>query len=162
MVYAERCRYGGQSESSCKPDSNGGLSFSGVISTVGGGFCSCRTHEADIAPTVESANAIKLVYTSDDALYKLTLSAGSMTSRGLNWQYQLPDNGSGTHTAIVPLSGFKASLHGRDMPGHTLEPTKLTSIGLNSSIFDMHGQAIAGREGGAFQITLHSLEWLVA
>jgi hypothetical protein len=119
------------------------------------------THEARIAPSA-AATALKLVYTSDEALYKLTLATGSMTSRGLNWQFQLPEQGSGTHTVIVPLSGFKASLHGRDMPGHTLEAAELTSIGLNSSVFDMHGQAIAGRQGGAFAITLHSLEWVEA
>lgn len=119
------------------------------------------THEANIAPTAD-ATAVKLVYTSDEALYKLTFATGSMNSRGLSWQYQLPEQGSGTHTVVVPLSGFKASLHGRDMPGRTLKAAELTSIGLNSSVFDMHGRAIAGREGGAFAIALHSLEWVKA
>jgi hypothetical protein len=100
--------------------------------------------------------------TCDEALYKLTLSTGSMNSRGVGWQYQLPEQGAGRHTVTVPLSELAASMRGRDMPGHTLDARELTSVGLNCSIFDMHGQAIAGKEGGAFEITLHSLEWVQA
>ena len=37
---------GGRSESSCESDDRGGLVFRGVVSTVGGGFCSCRTTSA--------------------------------------------------------------------------------------------------------------------
>lgn len=156
---------GGQSESSCEPDGAGGLVFRGTISTVGGGFCSCRTHDdSSIAPAdgAEAAAAVRLVFTCDEALYKLTLSTGSMNSRGVGWQYQLPEQGAGRHTVTVPLSELAASMRGRDMPGHTLDARELTSVGLNCSIFDMHGQAIAGKEGGAFEITLHSLEWVQA
>lgn len=153
---------GGESESACEPDAAGGLTFRGVISTVGGGFCSCRTHESSIAPPAGKAAAVKMRYTCDDALYKVTLSTGSMSSRALSWQFQLLEQGPGTYTATVPLSSFTASMHGQDMSGHILNAADLTSVGLNCSIFDMHGQAIAGKVGGAFEITLHSLEWVQA
>ena len=154
---------GGQSESACESDTAGGLTFRGMISTIGGGFCSCRTHESNIAPPADGqAAAVKMKYTCDDALYKLTLSTGSMNSRALSWQFQLPEQGPGTYSATVPLSAFAASMREKDMPGNTLNAAELTSIGLNCSIFDMHGQAIVGEAGGAFEITLHSLEWVEA
>ena len=41
---------GGRSESKCERTEAGGLHFSGTVSTVGGGFCSCRTHESPLFP----------------------------------------------------------------------------------------------------------------
>ena len=110
---------GGQSVSSCEADdASGGLTFSGAVSTVGGGFCSCRTHDdSSLAPPAGSAavTALKLRFTSDSALYKLTLSTGEMTAetardrnRDLNWQYQLPE-GAGSHTVTVPLTEMHVS-----------------------------------------------------
>jgi hypothetical protein len=38
---------------------------------------------------------------------------------------------------------------------------KVTSVGLNTGIFDMEGKTVDGLTGGPFSIVLHSIEWVV-
>ena len=151
---------GGRSESTCERTEAGGLLFSGTVSTVGGGFCSCRTHESALGAAVGGSTALRLEFTCDESLYKVTLSCGSMSARDVSWQHELPQLGAGHHTVTLPLAHFSGSIHGQPVPGAELDTAALSSIGLNSSIFDMQGQAIPGREGGPFSFTLHALEWV--
>ena len=108
---------GGQSVSACEADGAGGLTFSGTISTVGGGFASCRTHDESSLASADGGTptAVRLHYTCDESNYKVTFSCtGSMTSgesarnRDLNFQHQLPEQGAGTHTVDVPLAQLNA------------------------------------------------------
>ena len=49
---------GGRSKSSVSADKDGKMQFQGSLSTVGGGFCSCRTHEdAAIAAATTTASS---------------------------------------------------------------------------------------------------------
>ena len=148
---------GGRSESAVSVGGRSiGLRFAGVISTVGGGFCSCRTHDQQLGIPAR-ASGLRIKYTSDGGHYKITLGCGSKGSRrDLNWQLELPA-GSGEEEVVAPFSEFQASIHGRPMPGEVLNPALVSSIGLNASIFDMRGRAIPELDGGAFEFQLHQV-----
>merc|ERR1712012_1510298 len=94
---------GGQSSSSVSPTEAGCLQFEGTISTVGGGFCSCRTSEVPFG-FAEDARGLRVTYVCDDKQYKISLSAASMhdpslpvSTRDLTWSCKLPD-GAGKHS----------------------------------------------------------------
>ena len=98
---------GGRSDSKCERTEVGSLHFSGTVSTVGGGFCSCRTHESALG--AGGSTALRLEFTCDESLYKVTLSCGSMSARDVNWQHELPQLGAGHHTVTLPLAHFSGS-----------------------------------------------------
>lgn len=58
-------------------DSGGRLLFSGSVSTVGGGFASCRTKTNSCGDS-SAATTLAMTYVADSNPYKLTLSAGDM------------------------------------------------------------------------------------
>lgn len=154
---------GGRSEASCSADEFGCLIFQGVVSTVGGGFASCRTADGALGFT-KTDIGLRVTYTSDGCQYKVNLSAGSMhesnapiRSRDLQWGCPLPAP-AGRRTVDLPFTEFRASVHGQPMPDEVLDAASLQSIGLNCSIFDMEGCAVPGLSGGPFVFKLEKLE----
>jgi len=156
---------GGQSTSTVSVDANGCLQFQGTISTSGGGFCSCRTGEANLG-IPSTARGLRVTYTCDTARYKLTLGTGSMSQadapvelRDLIWSCPIPE-GPGCQTVNLPFDSFKASVHGRPVSDAVFEALDVNSVGVNCSVFDIEGKMISGLLGGDFAFTLEKVEIL--
>jgi len=152
---------GGQSAASVAANPNGFLAFEGEVSTVGGGFCSCRTRNGDsplgLGP---DATGLKLTYVSDELAqhrYKVSLSAGDMQSRNVSWQCELPEI-AGRNCVDLPFCKFRASIHGQPQEGVSFNPADITSFGINCSVFDMGGSRVEQLNGGAFKFVLEQIE----
>ena len=130
----------------CLPDASVAESSGGIPQTAGG--------------TLRLTDRVALHLQPPRLGRTLELTPTSMSARDVSWQHELPQLGAGRHTVTLPLAHFSGSIHGQPVPGADLDTAALSSIGLNSSIFDMQGQAIPGREGGPFSFTLHALEWV--
>lgn len=152
---------GGGSNATVAADSDGFLAFEGEVSTVGGGFCSCRTRQGDSPLGLGSAaTALKLTYISDELTqhkYKVSLSAGDMQSRNVSWQCELPEM-VGRNCVVLAFCDFKASIHGQPQAGMIFDPAEITSFGINCSVFDMGGSRVEKLEGGAFKFILEKIE----
>jgi hypothetical protein len=150
---------GGRSKSSVEVDKAGRLRFQGNISTIGGGFCSCRTHD-ETGVGLAGAEAVELIYTSDNdaGRYKVTMSGGSSAGgpRGVMWSCPLPVE-AGRYMLNLPLSRFTASIRGRPVAAaETLNPADVRNLGVTCSIFDEHGQW----GGGEFAFLLEKIQFV--
>lgn len=158
---------GGQSSANCSVDEEGRMMFQGIVSTVGGGFASCRTTEAPLG-IGESDVGIRITYTSDGRLYKLKIGTGSSSDKGapagrgdIQWVCPLPLL-AGHHSAVLLFSQFHGKLYGNVVPDAVFDGASMQFLGFNVGIFDVDGNAIEGESGGPFSFMLERLELVQA
>jgi hypothetical protein len=130
---------GGVSRSRLRYDPAGHAVFEGDVSLAqSGGFASVRSSPGErgqagaTACLIEArgeAKQFKLSLLTDDGVDSVNYQA-SFTPMGHDWQ-----------TISLPLSAFRASFRGRDVPGApALDPARIRQVGL----------MIAARQAGAF------------
>jgi NADH dehydrogenase [ubiquinone] 1 alpha subcomplex assembly factor 1 len=138
---------GGASRSALRYDPAGHAVFEGSVSLErNGGFASVRCRPADHGlPGAEvclielrgDPRQFKLSLLTDDGFDSLTHQS-SFTPTGVDWQ-----------TVHLPLSGFRASFRGREVPGAPpLDPARIRQVGL----------MIAARQAGAFSLQVRRIE----
>mmetsp|Transcript_107404 Transcript_107404/g.190196 ORF Transcript_107404/g.190196 Transcript_107404/m.190196 type:complete len:228 (+) Transcript_107404:66-749(+) len=151
---------GGRSSSAITPTAKGFIEFAGSINTNGGGFSSCRTL-GDDEPLGIAAEAkfIEVTAVADSRQYKLTLhTADSWQMSVPTWAHDFRSEAPGQQqTWKLPLSDFTPSKQGRPVPGAVLDPSKITGVGINLSLYTMHGKPNPHFGDGPFKITLESL-----
>ncbi|CAE8616144.1 unnamed protein product [Polarella glacialis] len=149
---------GGRSSSAITISSTGSIEFGGVINTTGGGFSSCRTLGDDEPLGFPAgAKAIEVTVTGDARQYKLTLhTADSWAMTVPSWQHDFRAEG-GRQTFTLPLKDFKASKQGKVVADAVLEPSRITGVGINLSLYDMLGKPNKHFGDGPFKVELHSL-----
>lgn len=154
---------GGQSSADCSVDAEGRMMFQGVVSTVGGGFASCRTTESPLG-IGKSDVGIRITYTSDGRFYKLKIGTGSSSDEGapagrgdVQWICPLPLE-AGHHSVVLPFAQFHGKMYGNVVPDAVFDGASMQFLGFNVGIFDLDGNAIEGQSGGPFSFTLEGLE----
>lgn len=137
---------GGASRSRLRHDPAGHAVFEGELSLAGGGgFASVRSspgargHAGATVCEVEVRGAprsFKLSLLTDDGFDRPSHQA-SFTAPGLQWQ-----------TLSLPLSAFRASFRGREVPGAApLDPARIRQVGL----------LIAARQAGPFALDIRRI-----
>ena len=150
---------GGHSTSTLEATADGGLRFSGVISTVDGGFASCSTLEQplDLPPTT---SGFELTVTGNWELYKFSVKTDRSVWVPI-WQADLPavtyEEPNVRHTFTLPLTAFSANRMGRPMTGYTLNATEVVAIGLNLALVDVDGSPNPHFADGPFELVLHDV-----
>jgi len=137
---------GGVSRSRLRHDPAGHAVFEGQVSLAhNGGFASVRSspgefgHAGATTCLIEArgdTKQFKLSLLTDDGFDSLNYQAG-FTTMGHDWQ-----------TISLPISSFRASFRGRDVPGApALDPERIRQVGL----------LIAGRQAGAFALDIRRI-----
>ena len=137
---------GGVSRSRLRHDRAGHAVFEGEVSLDrNGGFASVRSSPGErgqagaTACLIEArgdAKQFKLSLLTDDGFDSVNYQA-SFTTMGHDWQ-----------TISLPLSAFRASFRGRDMPDvPALNPARIRQVGL----------MIAGRQAGPFALDIRRI-----
>lgn len=137
---------GGVSRSLLRHDPAGHAVFEGDVSLAqNGGFASVRSSPGErgqagaTACLIEArgeAKQFKLSLLIDDGIDSANYQA-SFTTMGHDWQ-----------TNSLPLSAFRASFRGRDVPGApALDPARIRQVGL----------MIAGRQSGPFALDIRRI-----
>jgi hypothetical protein len=151
---------GGKSSSAITPANNGFIEFAGVINTNGGGFSSCRTLGDDEPLGFPSdSRFIEVKATADSWQYKLTLHTAD------SWQMSVPawthdfraDSAGKQQTWRLRFKDFVPSKQGQPVTGVKLDPSKITGVGINLSLYTMDGKPNPHFGDGPFKITLESL-----
>ena len=150
---------GGHSTSTLEATEEGGLRFSGVISTQDGGFASCSTLEQPLAlpPTT---TGFEMTVTGNWELYKFSVKTDKSVWVPI-WQADLPsityEEPGVKHTFTLPLTAFSANRMGRPMTGYTLNATEIVAIGFNLALVDVDGSPNPHFAAGPFALTLHDV-----
>ncbi|PTT79980.1 CIA30 family protein [Pelomonas sp. HMWF004] len=124
---------GGISRSQLHHDASGHAVFEGVVSLANnGGFASVRCSPGNRGRA--GATCCLLEVRGEPQPFKLSL----LTDDGfdsVNYQAGFtPAAGGGWHTLSLPLSGFRARLRGREVPGAPpLDPARIRQVGLMRS-----------------------------
>jgi len=150
---------GGRSSSAILPVHNS-IEFAGCINTTGGGFSSCRTLGDDEPLGFPgSANAIEVTAVADARQYKLTLhTADSWTMSVPSWAHDFHASTPGKRqTWRLPLKDFVPSKQGKPVRGATLDPSQITGVGINLSLYNMHGKPNLHFGDGPFKVIIESL-----
>ncbi len=137
---------GGASRSRLRHDPSGHAVFEGEVSLeLNGGFASVRSSAGErglpgaracLVDCRGSHQQFKLKLLTDDGLDSLTYQA-SMAPGGTGWQ-----------TLELPLSNFRATFRGRDVPdAPALDPARIRQVGLT----------IASRQAGPFEFHLRRI-----
>lgn len=137
---------GGVSRSRLRYDQAGHAVFEGAVSLAqNGGFASVRSSPGKrgqagaTACLIEArgdAKQFKLSLLTDDGFDSINYQA-SFTTKGHDWQ-----------TISLPLSAFRASFRGRDVPGApALDPACIRQVGL----------MIAARQAGPFALGIRRI-----
>lgn len=137
---------GGVSRSRLRHDPNGHAVFEGEVSLArNGGFASVRSSpgprgmpgaEACLLEVRGEAKRFKLSLLTDDGFDSVNHQA-IFTPAGSTWQ-----------TLSVPLTSFRASFRGREVPGApALDPARIRQVGL----------MIADRQAGAFALDVRRI-----
>ena len=137
---------GGISRSRLRHDQAGHAVFEGAVSLAqNGGFASVRSspgvrgQAGATACLIEArgdAKQFKLSLLTDDGFDSVNYQA-SFTTMGHDWQ-----------TISLPLSAFRASFRGRDVPGApALDPARICQVGL----------MIAARQAGSFALDIRRI-----
>jgi hypothetical protein len=137
---------GGVSRSRLRHDQAGHAVFEGEVSLDrNGGFASLRSSPGErgqagattcLIEARGDAKHFKLSLLTDDGFDSINYQA-SFTTMGHDWQ-----------TISLPLSAFRASFRGRDMPGApALDPASIRQVGL----------LIAGRQAGPFALDIRRI-----
>jgi len=179
---------GGRSSSHLKLTATGLLQFSGSISTVGGGFASCRTSRAAVPVPVGATGILLEVKGAPTHAFKFTMSADTYAegevafvsdSRGfferrkgmsleqrqetlqqVTWQCPIPlDAAAGLQKVFLPFTDFRPSWRGRKLTGLILAHQMYYYIGLNAGVFGMEGGADQRYTDGPFAIEVASISF---
>jgi hypothetical protein len=137
---------GGVSQSRLRHDPAGHAVFEGEVSLArNGGFASVRSSPGDRGwPAAEACEVevrgefkqFKLNLLTDDGLDSLSYQAG-FTPAGVAWQ-----------TLRLPLTAFRATFRGREVPGApALDPARIRQVGL----------MIAARQAGPFALDIRRI-----
>ncbi len=134
---------GGISSSRLRHDPAGHAVFEGTVSLErNGGFASVRSSPA--ARGLPGATACIIEFRGDNKQFKLSL----LTDDGfdsLNYQASFTPSGTEWQTLRLPLSTFRASFRGREVPGApALDPARTQQVGL----------MIAARQAGPFALDI--------
>ena len=135
---------GGVSRSQLRPDTAGHAVFEGSLAQ-NGGFASVRsTARAMGSP---GAEACLVEVRGDNKQFKLSL----FTDDGfdtLNYQSSFAPTGGDWQALRLPISAFRATFRGRDVPGApALDPARIRQVGL----------MIAARQAGPFALDIRSI-----
>jgi NADH dehydrogenase [ubiquinone] 1 alpha subcomplex assembly factor 1 len=151
---------GGRSESQLAVDSSGRLAFSGVISTIGGGFASMRTSETTAVLVPSGATKLRVTVEGDGQLWKVNLGLShALMDRKPTWTHDfLTTKGSKT-THELPLAAFDAQIRGDKVAGAVLDTAEVCYVGLILSLVTQEGQPNPHFGDGPFQLVLHELEF---
>ena len=137
---------GGVSRSRLRYDPAGHAVFEGDVSLAqSGGFASVRSSPGErgqagattcLIEVRGDAKQFKLSLLTDDGFDSVNYQA-SFTTTGHDWQ-----------TISLPLSAFRASFRGRDVPGApAFDPARIRQVGL----------MIAGRQAGPFTLDIRRI-----
>ncbi len=137
---------GGLSRSMLHHDAAGHAVFAGTVSLErNGGFASVRSSPADRG--LPGAEACLIDVRGAPRQYKLSL----LTDDGFDspsHQAVFAPAGTGWQTLRLPLSAFRASFRGRELPGAPrLDPARIRQVGL----------MIAGRQAGPFELLVRRI-----
>eukprot|EP00746_Dinoflagellata_sp_MGD_P149525 gnl/MRDRNA2_/MRDRNA2_81533_c0_seq3.p1 gnl/MRDRNA2_/MRDRNA2_81533_c0~~gnl/MRDRNA2_/MRDRNA2_81533_c0_seq3.p1 ORF type:complete len:239 (+),score=22.28 gnl/MRDRNA2_/MRDRNA2_81533_c0_seq3:84-719(+) len=152
---------GGHSSSELSASDDGGLRFSGVISTRDGGFASCSTLEQALQLPA-TTTGFNVSITTNGELFKFTLKTSESVWEPV-WQADLREMPGVSlqpgvqHNIVLPLSRFLASQMGRTVSGKQLDVTQVKSIGLNLALVDEKGNPNPSFHDGPFEMVLHSV-----
>ena len=138
---------GGISRSRLRYDLAGHAVFEGEVSLEqNGGFASVRSSPG--ARGKRGATACVIEVRGDGKQFKLSL----LTDDGfdsLNYQASFAPDTHDWQTIRLPLTAFRASFRGRDVPGApTLDPVRIRQVGL----------MIAGRHAGPFALDIRRID----
>ena len=150
---------GGHSTSTIRRLADGGLNFSGVISTRDGGFASCSTIEQPLHFPANLA-AFNVSVTGNGELYKLTFKTSDSIWEPI-WQADLPRASlvkGVRHNFLLPLSSFKANRMGSPVSESRLLASEIVSIGLNLALIDENGDPNPHFESGPFELLVHRID----
>lgn len=137
---------GGISRSSLEHDPAGHAVFTGTVSLEhSGGFASVRSSPADRGQA--GATSCLIDVRGDPRQFKLSLLTDDGID-GVNYQASFTTLGHDWQTISLPLSAFRASFRGRDVPGApALDPARIRQVGL----------LIAGRQAGPFALDIRRI-----
>ena len=137
---------GGVSRSRLRHDRAGHAVFEGDVSLErNGGFASVRSSPGERGQA--GATTCLIEARGDPKQFKLSL----LTDDGfdsVNYQASFTTMGHDWQTISLPLSAFRASFRGRDVPGApALDPARIRQVGL----------MIAGRQAGSFELHIRRI-----
>jgi len=137
---------GGVSRSRLRHDRAGHAVFEGEVSLAqNGGFASVRSVPGERGQA--GATACLIEARGEPKLFKLSL----LTDNGfdsINYQASFAPDTSHWQTISLPISSFRASFRGRDVPGSpALDPTRIRQVGL----------MIAARQAGPFALDIRRI-----
>ena len=137
---------GGVSHSGLRHDPAGHAVFEGEVSLAhNGGFASVRSSPGARGQT--GATACVIEARGDAKQFKLSL----LTDDGfdsVNYQASFAPDTHDWQTISLPISSFRASFRGRDVPGApVLDPARIRQVGL----------MIAGRQSGRFALDIRRI-----
>jgi len=151
---------GGRSSSALTMGATGEIEFAGVINTNGGGFSSCRTL-GDDEPLGFPADTshIEVTAIGDGRQYKLTLhTADSWSMSTPSWAHDFHTLPAGQErTWRLPLTSFVPLRQGKPVKGAVLDAKAITGVGINLSLYNMHGKSNSHFGDGPFRIILKKL-----
>jgi len=132
---------GGVSRSTLRHDPAGYAVFEGTVSLErNGGFASVRSEPGERG--LSGARICLIELRGDNKQFKLSL----LTDNGfdsLNYQASFTPAGTDWQTLQLPLTDFRASFRGRDVPdAPRLDPARIRQVGL----------MIAARQAGPFEL----------
>jgi hypothetical protein len=137
---------GGVSRSRLRHDRAGHAVFEGTVSLAqNGGFASVRSSPGERGQA--GATACLIEARGDAKQFKLSLLTDDGFD-GVNYQASFTTMGPDWQTISLPLSAFRASFRGRDVPGApALDPARIRQVGL----------MIAGRQAGPFALDIRRI-----
>lgn len=134
---------GGLSRSRLRHDPKGHAVFEGEVSLErNGGFASVRSSPGERG--LEAAETCWIEVRGGSRQYKLSLLMDD-TFDSVNYQTSFAPAGPDWQALHLPLSAFRASFRGREVPGApTLDPARIRQVGL----------MIAARQAGPFTLDI--------
>ena len=148
--------FGGQSTSQLGSDARDKMVFSGVISTVGGGFASARTAKACKIKIPDTATFAKVVVEGDGQQYKLSLGQTHQVGESI-WAHDLKTEKGVVKTFWLPLRKFSPT---PKVNGLVLKPSELEYISIVLPPKDQNMQPNPHFCPGPFKVIVHEIEFL--
>lgn len=141
---------GGVSRSRLRHDAAGFAVFEGEVSLErNGGFASVRSTPGTRGKPGATAVVIEVRY-GGGKQFKLTLLADDGFD-SVNYQSNFTPDADDWQTLRLPLSGFRATFRGRDIPGAApLDSSRIRQVGL----------MVAGRQAGPFALDVRRISLL--
>jgi monofunctional biosynthetic peptidoglycan transglycosylase len=137
---------GGVSRGDTTLTPEGTLLFTGELSLAfQGGFASFRSRPTALG--LQPGDALRLVVRGDGRIYSVNLypERGPMA---FSFRAALPTQADAESEVVLPLSDFRATQFGREVPGVTLEPGGITALGV----------MLADKRPGPFALEVRRIE----